>query len=71
MSGLRKKTKDLSASEREERGHGKGVGVYSTLMKSDTVQSYGRAKEVTRPVDVHESVVCTYVVCSRKVTHHV
>jgi hypothetical protein len=25
--GLRKKTKDLSASEREERGHGKGVQV--------------------------------------------
>jgi hypothetical protein len=29
--GLRKKPKDLSASERDERGHGKSVGVYATL----------------------------------------
>jgi hypothetical protein len=28
--GFRKNPKDLSASEREERGHGKGVGVYAT-----------------------------------------
>ncbi len=34
--GLCKKPKDLSASDREERGHGKGVGVYATLHKSDT-----------------------------------
>ena len=49
---LRKKTKDLSASEREERGHGEGGGVYATLLQSDTVQPYGRAKEGTRPVGV-------------------
>ncbi len=30
--GLRKKPKHLSASEREERGHGEGVGVHVTLM---------------------------------------
>ena len=29
---LRKKPKDLSASEREERGHGEGGDVYVTLM---------------------------------------
>jgi hypothetical protein len=29
--GLRKNPKNLSASERDERGHGKGVGVYATL----------------------------------------
>ncbi len=29
---LRKKPKDLIASEREESGHGKGVGVHVTLM---------------------------------------
>ena len=33
---LRKKPKDLSASEREERGHGEGVCVYATLLQSDT-----------------------------------
>ncbi len=38
--GLSTKQKDLSASEREERGHGKGVGVYATLLQSDTVQPY-------------------------------
>jgi hypothetical protein len=27
-----------------------GVGVYSTLLQSDTVQSYGRSKAGTRPV---------------------
>ncbi len=37
-------TKGPSASEREERGHGKGVCVYATLLQSDTVQPYGRAK---------------------------
>ncbi len=46
---LRKKPKDLSASEKkEERGHGKGVGVHATLLQSDTVQPYGRAKAGTR-----------------------
>ncbi len=49
---LHKKPKDLIASEREERGHGKGVGVYATLLQSDTVQPYGRAKAGTRPVGV-------------------
>ena len=29
--GLRKKPKDLITSDREERGDGKGVGVYDTL----------------------------------------
>ena len=32
--GLRKKPQDLSANEIEERGHGKGVGVYATLVQS-------------------------------------
>ena len=49
---LRKKAKDLSASQREERGYGKGVGVYATLLQTDTVQPYGRAKAGTRPVGV-------------------
>jgi hypothetical protein len=31
--GLRKKPKDLSASEREECGHGKGVGVHVTMLR--------------------------------------
>ena len=47
-----KKQKDLSTSEREDRGDGKGVGVYTTLLQSDTVQSYGHGKSVTRPVGV-------------------
>jgi hypothetical protein len=42
--GLRKKPKDLIGSEREECGHAKGVGVYTTLLQSDTGQSYGRTK---------------------------
>jgi hypothetical protein len=50
--GLRKKPKHLSASEREERGHGEGVGVYATLLQSDTGQPYGRAKAGPRPVGV-------------------
>jgi hypothetical protein len=50
--GLRKKPKDLSVSEREERGHGKGVGVYVTLIQSDTVQEYGHTKADTSPVGV-------------------
>ena len=32
-----KKPKDLSASERQDRGHGKGVGVYVTLLQSHTL----------------------------------
>ncbi len=47
---LRKKPKDLSTSDREDRGHGKGVGVYATLLQSNTVQSYGRGKADTSPV---------------------
>ena len=35
--GLKKKPKDLSASEWEECGHGEGVVVYATLLKSDTL----------------------------------
>jgi hypothetical protein len=37
---------------REECGHGEGVGVYVTLLQSDTVQTYGRTKAGTRPVGV-------------------
>ena len=37
---------------REERVHGKGVGVYVTLLQSDTVQSYGRVISGTSPVGV-------------------
>jgi hypothetical protein len=54
---LNKKPKDLSGSEREERGHGEGVGLHDTLLQSDTVQSYGRVKEDTRTVwfDLHKN----------------
>ncbi len=45
-----KKPKDLSSSEGEECDHGEGVGVYDTLLQSDTVQTCGCAKEDTRPV---------------------
>jgi hypothetical protein len=31
-----KKTKDLIVSDREECGYGKGVGVHSNLLQSDT-----------------------------------
>ena len=49
---LRKKPKDLSTHESDERGHGEGGVVYATLMQSDTQKSYGRAKAGTRPVAV-------------------
>ena len=41
---LRQKPKDLSASESGEHGHGEGVGVYATLLQSDTEQPYFREK---------------------------
>ena len=46
------KPRNLSAHESEECEHGEGVGVYATLLQSDTVQPYGRAKAGTRPVGV-------------------
>ena len=49
---LRKKPTGLSASESEEREHGEGRDVYASLLQSDTVQPYGRAKAGTRPVGV-------------------
>jgi hypothetical protein len=39
-------------SHRDESGYGKGVGVYDTLIQSDTEQTYGRVKSDTRPVGV-------------------
>ena len=47
--GLSQKPMDLSASEREDRGHGKGVGVHTTLLQSDTVHPYCHTKAGTRP----------------------
>ena len=47
-----KKPKDLIASERKERGHGKGMGVYATLLQSDTVHPHGHTKTDTSPVGV-------------------
>ena len=41
----RKKPKDLSVCESEERGCGEGGGVYATLMESDVVDPSGRADE--------------------------
>ena len=52
MVGLYKKPKNLSASEKEDREYGNGVGVYATLLQTDTVQSYGDAKVGTRPVGI-------------------
>ena len=49
---MRKKPKDLSASEREEGGNGEGVGVYYTLLESDTVHPYGRTKVGMRSLGV-------------------
>ena len=37
--GLRKKPKDLIASDVEERGHWKGVGLHVTLFQSDILQA--------------------------------
>ena len=45
------KPRNLSAHESEKCEHGKGVGVHATLLQSDTVQPYGRAKAGTRPVE--------------------
>ena len=56
-----KKPKDLSAHESDKRGHGKGGGVYTTLLQSDTVQSYGRTKTVTRTVAEHVLFTGLYV----------
>ena len=42
----------MSAHESEECERGEGVGVYPTLLQSDTLQSYGRAKAGTRPKGV-------------------
>ena len=50
--GLRKKPKDLSIHEREDHEHGEGRDVFTTLLQSDTVQPYGRAKSGTSPVGV-------------------
>ena len=44
--GLRKKPKDLSESEKEEREYGEGKDVYATLLQSDTVQPYVAADSV-------------------------
>ena len=46
------KPRNLSASESKERGHGEGVCVYATLLESDTVHPYGRAKSDKRFVGV-------------------
>jgi hypothetical protein len=35
--------------------HGKGVGVYTTLLQSDTLQTYGLSKSGTRPWGVEFS----------------
>ncbi len=39
------KTRNLTVSEREERGHGTCGDVHAALLQSDTVQPYGRAKQ--------------------------
>ena len=44
----RKKPKNLSVCEREERRYWEGGGVYTTLMESDTLQGFGRAGVGTR-----------------------
>ena len=46
------KPRNLSAHESEKCEHGKGVGVHATLLQSDTVHPYGRAKAGTRPLGV-------------------
>ena len=50
--GLHKKPKDLSVSEREVCEQGEGVGVNDTLLQSDTVHPYGRAKADMSPLGV-------------------
>ena len=49
---LRKKPKEQSSSESKECGHGEGVGVYSTLVQSDTLSIFGRTKAGMSPVGV-------------------
>ena len=45
----RKKPRDLSVCESENRGHGEGWGVYvTTLMESDTLQELGHTEADTR-----------------------
>ena len=47
------KPRNLSEHESEECEHGEGVGVYTTLVQSDTLHPYGRVKSVTRPGGCH------------------
>ena len=44
------KPRNLKTHESEECEYGVGVGVYTTLLQSDTVQSYGRTEAGTRTV---------------------
>jgi hypothetical protein len=48
---LKPKT-NLSTSESQDRGYGKDVDVYDTLIQSDTLEGYVRGKTVTRSVGV-------------------
>ena len=43
------KPRNLNSLESEDRGHGETVGVYTTQLQSDTVQSCGHGKAGTRP----------------------
>ena len=43
------KPRNLNEHESEECEDGEGVGVYPTLLESDKLQTYGRAKSVGRP----------------------
>jgi hypothetical protein len=38
------KPRNLSPHESEESEHGEGVGVYDTLLQSDTVKPFGHSK---------------------------
>ena len=46
------KPRNLSVHESWEGEDGEGVGLYSTLLQSDKLQSYGRSNTGTRPVGV-------------------